>query len=137
MTKTVSEPQRVALVTGGAVRIGRAITEALAAAASGFAPEDLDPEMIADGVGEFLNVLGGNAAAALTQQGHRVELGPPDYDAELGHEIRGHVQEDLSFHGAPALRLPGLAAVGFVIARHENARQGVADVAWVGRSGGG
>ncbi len=57
--------------------------EALAIAASGLSPRDLDPEMVADGVGEFLNVLGGNAASALIEQGHRIELGLPDYDAEL------------------------------------------------------
>lgn len=57
--------------------------EALAMAASGLSPRDLDPEMVADGVGEFLNVLGGNAASALAKDGHRIELGPPDYDAEL------------------------------------------------------
>ena len=56
---------------------------ALAAAASGFEVDDLDPEMVADGVGEFLNVLAGNAAGALTKKGQRVELGPPDYDAEI------------------------------------------------------
>jgi CheY-specific phosphatase CheX len=57
--------------------------EALAIAASGLSPRDVDPEMVADGVGEFLNVLGGNAAGALIKQGHRIELGPPDYEAEL------------------------------------------------------
>jgi CheY-specific phosphatase CheX len=58
--------------------------EALAMAASGLQPSDLDPEMVADGVGEFLNVLGGNAVSAVTKEGQRVELGPPDYDATLG-----------------------------------------------------
>ena len=57
--------------------------EALATAASGLEPADLDPEMIADGVGEFLNVLGGNAASAMAKEGHATELGPPDYEAEL------------------------------------------------------
>jgi len=60
-----------------------AFAEALAIAASGLSPRDLDPEMVADGVGEFLNVLGGNAAGAVTREGHRIELGPPDYDAQL------------------------------------------------------
>ncbi len=60
-----------------------AFAEALAMAASGLEPSDLDPEMIADGVGEFLNVLGGNAVSAVTKEGQRVELGPPDYEAEL------------------------------------------------------
>ena len=57
--------------------------EALAMAASGLSPRDLDPEMIADGVGEFLNVLVGNAASLLAREGHTVEPGSPDYDAEL------------------------------------------------------
>jgi 8-oxo-dGTP pyrophosphatase MutT (NUDIX family) len=57
--------------------------EALAIQASGLLPSDLDPEMVADGVGEFLNVLCGNAASGLAKDGHRVEIGPPDYDAEL------------------------------------------------------
>jgi len=57
--------------------------EALAMAASGISPQDIDPEMVADGVGEFLNVLGGNAVSAVTKEGQRVELGPPDYDATL------------------------------------------------------
>ena len=57
--------------------------EALARASSGLEPSDLDPEMAADGVGEFLNVLCGNAGSALAKEGHRVELGPPDYEAEL------------------------------------------------------
>ena len=57
--------------------------EQLAMAASGISPKDLDPEMVADGVGEFLNVLGGNAVSAVMKAGHRVELGPPDYEATL------------------------------------------------------
>ena len=60
-----------------------AFAETLAMAASGLQPSDLDPEMVADGVGEFLNVLGGNAVSAVTKEGQRVELGPPDYDAQL------------------------------------------------------
>ncbi|HEB89852.1 MAG TPA: hypothetical protein ENI85_09805 [Deltaproteobacteria bacterium] len=57
--------------------------EALAKAASGLDPRELDPEMVADGVGEFLNVLCGNAASAGAGAGSRVELGTPDYEAEL------------------------------------------------------
>lgn len=60
-----------------------AFAEALASAASGLTLADLDPEMVADGVGEFLNVLAGNAASAVAKEGYPVELGPPDYDAEL------------------------------------------------------
>ncbi len=57
--------------------------EALSITTSGLSARDLDPEMVADGVGEFLNVLAGNAASAVIKEGHRIELGPPDYDAEL------------------------------------------------------
>lgn len=57
--------------------------EVLATQVSGLLPGDLDPEMVADGIGEFLNVLCGNAASGLAKEGHRVELGPPDYDANL------------------------------------------------------
>ncbi len=57
--------------------------EALATQASGLLPGDLDPEMVADGVGEFLNVVCGNAASGLAKEGHRVEISPPDYDADL------------------------------------------------------
>ncbi|MEM9175249.1 MAG: chemotaxis protein CheX [Myxococcota bacterium] len=67
----------VALVSDGE------FAEALATATSGLQPSDLDPEMVSDGIGEFLNVLGGNAVCAVTKEGQRVELGPPDYDAQL------------------------------------------------------
>jgi hypothetical protein len=60
-----------------------AFAEALAMEAAGLDRSDLDAELVADGVGEFLNVLCGNAASAMTREGHRVELGPPDYEAEL------------------------------------------------------
>lgn len=60
-----------------------AFAEALASAASGLTLTELDHELIADGVGEFLNVLAGNAASAVSKEGHPVELGPPDYEAEL------------------------------------------------------
>jgi CheY-specific phosphatase CheX len=59
--------------------------EALASAASGMAASDLDPELVADGVGEFLNVLAGNAASAMTKEGHPVEVGPPDFEALPSH----------------------------------------------------
>ena len=60
-----------------------AFAEALAVAASGLLPQEMDPELVADGVGEFLNVVGGNAVSAVTKEGQRVELGPPDYEATL------------------------------------------------------
>lgn len=56
--------------------------EALATRGSGLLPGDLDPEMVADGVGEFLNVLCGNAASGLAKLGHGVDLGSPDYDSD-------------------------------------------------------
>jgi CheY-specific phosphatase CheX len=60
-----------------------AFAEALAMATSGLSPRDLDPEMVADGVGEFVNVVAGNAVSAVTKAGQRFSLGPPDYDATL------------------------------------------------------
>jgi CheY-specific phosphatase CheX len=57
--------------------------EALATAATGLPSKDLDLEMVTDGVGEFLNVLAGNASSAIAKEGLKVELGPPDYEAEL------------------------------------------------------
>lgn len=60
--------------------------EALARSTSGLAADDeLDPENVVDGIGEFLNVLAGNAASATAKEGHRVEIGPPDYEAEPCH----------------------------------------------------
>ena len=59
--------------------------EALASATSGLAGSELDPELVADGVGEFLNVLAGNAASAMTKEGHPTEVGPPDYEALPSH----------------------------------------------------
>ena len=49
----------------------------LAAKASGLDPEGLDMEMLLDGVGEFLNVLAGNAMAIAERNGIAMELGPP------------------------------------------------------------
>jgi hypothetical protein len=55
----------------------------IAAATSDMAEGVLDDELVADGVGEFLNVLCGNAMSALERDGVATELGHPDYDAEL------------------------------------------------------
>jgi hypothetical protein len=55
----------------------------IAAATSDMAEGALDHELVADGVGEFLNVLCGNAMSALERDGVPTELGYPDYDAEL------------------------------------------------------
>lgn len=61
----------------------REFAESLAIASTGLSASDLDPEMVADGIGEFLNVLAGNAVCKMASEGQRIELGPPDYDAEL------------------------------------------------------
>ena len=74
--------------------------EALAREASGLKPCDFDAEMIADGVGEFLNVLCGNAASALAQEYYRVELGPPNVEA---HFNKGWVVELASSVGRAAV----------------------------------
>jgi len=57
--------------------------ERLALATTGLDESDLDPETVADGVGEFLNVFLGNVVSALSVEGHPMELGTPDYEAEL------------------------------------------------------
>jgi CheY-specific phosphatase CheX len=49
----------------------------VAAKASGLDAESLDTEMLLDGVGEFLNVLTGNAMALAEQNGITMELQPP------------------------------------------------------------
>jgi len=55
----------------------------LAAKASGLDPESLDTEMLLDGVGEFLNVLAGNAMALAEQNGITMELGPPQSEIDF------------------------------------------------------
>lgn len=57
--------------------------ERLAIATTGLDESGSDPEMVADGVGEFLNVFLGNVVGALSVEGHPMELGTPDYEAEL------------------------------------------------------
>lgn len=57
--------------------------ERIALATTGLDESDVDPEMVADGVGEFLNVFLGNVVTALAVEGHPMELGAPDYEAEL------------------------------------------------------
>jgi CheY-specific phosphatase CheX len=81
---SVSVPMRGALGLDVALVSDIEFAEALATVSSGLEPRDLDPEMVADGVGEFLNVLCGNAGSALAKDGDCVELGPPDYEAEIG-----------------------------------------------------
>jgi len=55
----------------------------LASGTSGISEEKLDRDLMLDGVGEFLNVLAGNAVSALERTGIQAELGVPDPDAEL------------------------------------------------------
>jgi hypothetical protein len=55
----------------------------IASGASGLLEAQIDQELMVDGVGEFLNVLAGNAVGALERSGVQAELGVPDYDAEL------------------------------------------------------
>jgi len=54
-----------------------AFSRHLAAKASGLDPKNLDMEMLLDGVGEFLNVLAGNAMAMAERNGIPTELEPP------------------------------------------------------------
>jgi len=79
----VSVPMKGARGVDVAIAADLAFSEALAVASSGLDPRDLDQEMVADGVGEFLNVLCGNAGSLAAREGHRLELGAPDYEAEL------------------------------------------------------
>lgn len=55
----------------------------LASGTSGIPESRLDRELMLDGVGEFLNVLAGNAVSSMERSGIQAELGTPDYDAEL------------------------------------------------------
>jgi len=55
----------------------------LAAKASGLDPDCLDMEMLLDGVGEFLNVLAGNAMAIAERNGIAMELGPPQTEIDF------------------------------------------------------
>jgi hypothetical protein len=55
----------------------------LASGTSGIPEPKLDHDLVMDGVGEFLNVLAGNAISALERSGVQAELGIPDHDAEL------------------------------------------------------
>ena len=55
----------------------------LAAKASGLDAECLDMEMLFDGVGEFLNVLAGNAMALAEQNGITMKLEPPQSEIDF------------------------------------------------------
>ncbi len=80
----------------------RAFYLRLAARTAGLEESVLDDELIADGVGEFLNVLCGNAMSALERDGVPTELGVPDYDAELSD---GWIFDLGTSHGRAALVL--------------------------------
>jgi len=60
-----------------------AFSTRISAATSGLDECALDESLLRDGVGEFLNVLCGNAMSALDRDGVETRLGVPDYDAEL------------------------------------------------------
>lgn len=55
----------------------------LAAGVSGIDPERLSQDLISDGVGEFLNIVGGNAVAVLERDGIVTRLGPPEQDCRI------------------------------------------------------
>jgi hypothetical protein len=60
-----------------------AFSRQVASMASGLDPETLDTEMLLDGVGEFLNVLAGNAMAAAERNGIPTELMPPQTEIDF------------------------------------------------------
>lgn len=73
------------------------------AAGTASQPESaLDEELIVDGVGEFLNVVCGNAMSALERDGVETRLGVPDHDAELAD---GWIFDLATSHGRGALVL--------------------------------
>ena len=58
-------------------------SQQLAGAAAGIDVSSADSELLADGVGEFLNVLAGNAMSLLEQKGVSTELEPPQGEIEF------------------------------------------------------
>lgn len=85
----------------------RAFGRRLAAATSGLEPADLDDELVRDGLGEFLNVLGGNVLAVLEKEGVRATLSPPRTDRAPD---RGWGFEVVVTEGAAALVLAPVAS---------------------------
>jgi CheY-specific phosphatase CheX len=79
----------------------RAFAEQLAAGVSGRQPEEIDDELVEDGMGEFLNVLAGNAVSILEREGMEVSLEPPRPGGAPG----GQRFELVSTTGAGALFL--------------------------------
>jgi hypothetical protein len=61
-----------------------AFSRQLAGAAAGIEVSDADLGLLSDGVGEFLNVLAGNAMSLLEQQGISTELEPPQGEIDFG-----------------------------------------------------
>ncbi len=59
----------------------------LAAGVSGMESTSLSDDLIADGVGEFLNVLAGNAIAVLERDGIVTRLDPPTRNREISRGI--------------------------------------------------
>lgn len=53
-----------------------AVASAIASGICGVARETLDASLLADGLGEFLNVLVGNAVSALDREGSVAQLEP-------------------------------------------------------------
>jgi len=76
-------PVRVAVTVRGDSKLlicllgDEAFSRQVAAKASGLDATSLDMEMLCDGVGEFLNVLAGNAMALAERNGISLELEPP------------------------------------------------------------
>ena len=80
----------------------RAFCRKLAAGIAGQRESAVDDDLVTDGVGEFLNVLCGNAMSALERDGVATDLGAPDYDAELSD---GWIFDLATSHGRAALVL--------------------------------
>jgi len=77
-----------------------AVASALAGGISGVARESLDDSLLADGLGEFLNMLAGNAVSALDREGVTAQL-EPVRQAVLPPS--GHVFDLLATSGRGAL----------------------------------
>jgi hypothetical protein len=105
---------RVALGVRGAERLelGLAadgeVASALAGGISGVAREALDASLLADGLGEFLNVLVGNAISVLDREGAAAQL-EPARQAVL--PAAGHVFELVATNGRGAL-VASVSALG-------------------------
>jgi hypothetical protein len=78
----------------------RAVASALAGGISGVARESLDDSLLTDGLGEFLNVLAGNAVSVLDREGVAAQLEP------VRHGVlppRAHVFDLIATNGRGAL----------------------------------